>query len=92
MSKELTRHSEKRIGFGSHTNADLSVVGFVVDFGFPIVDLVLFGYRQIGLDATFGIEKLNLSAAFNKAVCNLQLWFKLPCLNTLFLDGEKLRK
>jgi hypothetical protein len=87
-----TRESEKRIRFRGHADADQGVVGFVVDFCFPVVDLVLFGYRQIALNTTLGIKELDLGAAFDEAVCNFQFGFKFPSLYTLLLNCQELRK
>jgi len=87
-----TRESEKRVGFGGHANADKSVVGLVEDFCFPVVDLVLFGYRQITLDTALGIEELDLGTALDKAVCDFQFRLKLPSLYTLLLNCQELRE
>ena len=67
----LTGHSEQWIRFRGKTNSDNSRVQLVVDLGFPVIDFVLLWYRQIALNAAFGVEKFNLGAAFHKAIRNL---------------------
>lgn len=89
---QQTRKSEERIGFRGHADADQGVVGFVVDFCFPVVDLVLLGYRQITLNTALGIEELDLGTALDEAICDFQLRFKLPSLYTLLLNCQELRK
>lgn len=86
-----TRESEQRIGFCGHADADQGVVWFIKDFCFPVVDLILFGHRQIALDTALGIEELNLGATLDEAVCDFQFRLKLPSLYTLLLNGKELR-
>lgn len=65
-----TRQSEKRVWFCCETDADHGRVGFVVYFGFPVVDLVLLGDWKIGLHTALGVKELNFRAPFNETVCD----------------------
>lgn len=87
-----TRKSEQRVWFCGHADADQGVFRFVEDLRFPVVNLVLFGHRQVALDTALSIEELDLSATFDKAVCDFQFRLKLPSLYTLLLNCKELRQ
>ena len=85
-----TRQSKKRIGLGSHADADERSLRFVVNLRLPVVNVILLRDRQVALDATLGVEELDLGASLDKAVGNLELRLKLPCRHALFLDRKEL--
>lgn len=89
-SRERTRQSEERVGLGRHADADESRLWLVVDLRLPVVDVILLWDRQVALDATLGVEELDLGASLDKAVGNLEFWLKLPCGNAFFLDRKEL--
>ena len=70
-SDELTRHAEERIGLGSEADAYRGGIRLIEDLGLPVIHFVLFWYRQIALDAAFGVEELNLGPAFDEAIRDL---------------------
>lgn len=65
-----TRKSEKRVWFCCETDTDHGRVGFIIDLGFPVIDLVLLGDGKIGLNTTLRIEELDFCARFDKTVCD----------------------
>ncbi len=64
----------------------------LVDLGLPVVDFVLFRYREVALDAALGVEELNFRAPFDEAVGDLKFRLKLPSRHALLLYSQKLRK
>jgi hypothetical protein len=89
---KLTRQSEERIRLGSHADTEKSVFGLFVDLGFPVVDIVLLGNREIAHDGAFRVKEFDFGTSFDKAVGDLQFRLKFPCGDTLFLYGEVLRQ
>jgi hypothetical protein len=45
----LTGETEMRIGLGSQTDSNVRIFWQVKHFDFPVIDLVQFGKRKIGL-------------------------------------------
>ena len=78
VSGKHTWETEERIRFCGDADADEGGVGLVVDFSFPVVDFVLFGYGEVALDAAFGVEKLDLSAAFDETIGDFKLGLEFP--------------
>lgn len=49
----ITRESEEWVGFGGNADTDEGQLRLVVDFSFPVVDLILLWYGKIALNAAF---------------------------------------
>jgi hypothetical protein len=86
----FTWQSEQRVRLRGQANGNAGSLGLFVDLGLPVVDLVLLGDWEVALHTAFGVEELDLGAALDKAVCNLELRLKFPCRDALFLNCEEL--
>lgn len=86
LGQRHTGQSEQRIGFCGHSNAEQGILRLFVNLGFPIIDIVLLGNRQVAHDGALGVEELDFRTGLDKTVGNLQLRLKLPGRNTLFLN------
>ena len=88
--EKCTWKAEEGVWFCGNADADEGGVGLVVDFGFPIVDFVLFGDGEVALHAAFGVEEFDLRAAFDEAVGDFEFGLEFPGRHSFFLDGEEL--
>lgn len=73
-----TGEAEHGVGFGAHADGHEGGVGFIVDLGFPVVHFVLFWDGEVALDRALGVKEFNFCPLLDKAVCDLELCFKLP--------------
>jgi len=87
---QQTWHSEQWVWFRGHADADSGRIRLVEDLRFPVIYFILLGDRQIGLDATFSVEELDLGPALNEAVCDFKCWLKFPGANAFLLYSQEL--
>ena len=74
-----TRQAEERVWLCGKSNANEGSLRLIVDFCLPIIDFVLFGDRQIALNAALRVEEFDLCPSLDEAVGNLELWLEFPC-------------
>lgn len=84
------REPEQRVRLRGHADAEQCVFRLVVDLCLPVVNLVLFGHRQVTEHSAFGVEELDLGAALDEAVGDFKLGLEFPGGDTLFLDSKVL--
>lgn len=48
-----TGHAKERIRLGGDADTDCGCIGLVIDLGFPVIHIVLFGNGKVGLNTAF---------------------------------------